>query len=130
MPRPKLVQGHPLDDDESPRRLIQVDAPTPEPEGHAFDQVSRVARADPRLTGSAYRILATIEGYCWGDRRDCWACNRTLGAQAGGIGPEQVRRCLRQLESAGYLKIEPDPSRKRGNRLILLYELKKPERYD
>ena len=50
MPRPKLVQGHPLDDGESPRRLIRVDEPTPEPEpeGHAFDQVSRVARADPR----------------------------------------------------------------------------------
>lgn len=99
--------------------------PSREP-SHAFDQVSRRARSDGQLSDRAYRVLATIEHYAWGDRRDCWASNRTIGEQSGGVGPEAVRRALRELEARGYLRCEPDPTKARGQRLILLYELKRP----
>ena len=104
-------------------QLVREQSPACEP-AHTFDRTSRVARADPKLSHRAYRVLAAIEGHCWGDRRDCWTSNTTLGLEAGGIGPEGVRRAIRELEKLGYLRIEPDPSKVRGHRLILLYELK------
>jgi hypothetical protein len=108
-------------------RLILVQGPSLESESpHSFDQVSRIARADKRLSDRAYRVLATIEGYCWGDQRECWASNTTLGDQSGGVGPEAVRRAIRELETLGYLRIEPDKTKGRGHRLVLLYQLKRP----
>jgi Helix-turn-helix domain len=102
----------------------QVDA------GHRFDQVSRTARADRRLGDRAYRLLAAIESYCWGDRRDCWTCNRILGEQIGGSSPSTVRRAIRELVTAGYLRVEPDATKMRGQRLILLFELARSEPYE
>jgi hypothetical protein len=93
--------------------------------GHRFDQVSRVARADPRVTDRAYRVLATIESYCWGESRSCFATNRTIGTQSGGVGPETVRRAIRCLEKAGYLRVEEDKTRMRGSRIVLLYKIRK-----
>ena len=98
-------------------------SPDPEPP-HNFDRASRVARSDKRLGHRAYRVLAAIEGHCWEGRRDCWTSNTTLGEEAGGIGPEAVRRAIRELEQLGYLRVEPDPTKARGQRLILLYQLK------
>jgi hypothetical protein len=100
--------------------------PEPEPEEHTFDKVPRKARSDTKLSARSYRVLAAIEGHAWGESRECWACNRTLGHEAGGIGPEAVRRAIRQLEHLGYLRVEPDPSKMRGSKLCLLYQLRKP----
>jgi hypothetical protein len=125
-----LVQGNPLDD-EPPRKLKRVEPELvdaqAEPEGHAFDQVSRVARADPRVTDRAYRVLATIVSYCWGISGTCFATNRTIGRQSGGVGPEAVRRAIRCLEKAGYLRVEEDNTRMRGQRIILLFKLRRPD---
>lgn len=109
--------------------MRQVDEPTPDPveARHGFDQVSRIARADPRLSHRAFRLLACLEGYCFGDDRESWVTNRTLGKQSGGIGPNAVRLGLRELEQAGYIRIDPDPSKMRGARIRLLYRLKRPE---
>ncbi len=108
-------------------RSILVRGPSPDPAPpHSFDQVSRIARADDRLSDRAFRVLAAIEGYCWGDRRDCWVSNRTLGKESGGVGPNTVRRSLRELERLGYLRIEPDKTKARGQRIVLLYTLKRP----
>jgi hypothetical protein len=112
-------------------RLRPVAEPTtaPAPELHSFDQVSREARRDPRLSHRAFRVLATLEGYCFGDVRESWACNRTIGQASGGIGINAVRLALRELEKFGYLEVIPDASRMRGSRLKLLYQLKRPESY-
>ncbi len=108
-------------------KLILVQGPSLDSEPpHSFDQVSRIARADKRLSDRGYRVLATIEGYCWGDRRDCWVSNRTLGEESGGFSPNTVRVALRELERLGYLRTEPDQAKARGQRLILLYTLKRP----
>ena len=108
-------------------KLILVQGPSLDSEPpHSFDQVSRIARADERLSDRAFRVLAAIEGYCWGDRRDCWVSNRTLGHESGGVGPNTVRRSIRELEKLGYLRTEPDKAKARGQRLILLYTLKRP----
>ncbi len=85
-----------------------------------------MARRDRRLGHRDFRVLCSIEGRCWGDQRDCWTSNRTLGEESGGIGPEAVRRAIRVLERLGYLRVEVDPSKVRGSRLILLYQLKGP----
>jgi hypothetical protein len=46
-------------------RLILVQGPSLDSEPpHSFDQVSRIARADKRLSDRAFRVLATIESYC------------------------------------------------------------------
>jgi hypothetical protein len=113
-------------------KLHPVDQPTPAPEiaDHGFDQVSKQARADPRLSHRAFRVLACLEGYCFGDNRESWACNRTIGKTSGGIGINAVRLALRELEKYGYLEVIPDPSRMRGSRLKLLYRLKRPEQYE
>jgi hypothetical protein len=108
-------------------RLILVQGPSLDSEPpHSFDQVSRIARADKRLSDRGYRVLATIEGYCWGDRRDCWVSNRTLGEQSGGVSAMTARRAIRELEQLGYLRIEEDKTKARGHRLVLLYQLKRP----
>ena len=104
-------------------QLVREQSPDSEP-AHAFDRTSRVARADPRLGHRAFRVLAAIEGHCWANRRESWTSNTTLGIEAGGIGPEGVRRAIRELERLGYLRIEPDPSKIRGHRVILLYQFK------
>jgi len=110
--------------------LRRVDEPTPDPETerHGFDQVSRIARADPRLSHRAFRILSCLEGYCFGDDRQSWASNRTIGKGCGGIGPNVVRLGLRELEQAGYIQIEPDRDKMRGQRISILYQLKQPDR--
>lgn len=108
-------------------KLILVRGPSPDPQPpHAFDQVTRVARADRRLSAQAYRVLATIESYCWGVSRECWTSNRTLGEQSGGVSTTTARRAIHELESLGYLRIEEDKTKARGQRLVLLYELKRP----
>jgi hypothetical protein len=108
-------------------KLILVQGPSLDSEPpHSFDQVSRIARADKRLSDRGYRVLATIEGYCWGDRRDCWVSNRTLGEESGGVSARTTCRAIRELEQLGYLKTVPDLSKIRGHRLVLLYQLKRP----
>jgi len=110
-------------------RLIYVgDTPSSDtPEPHAFDQVSRVARADPKLSDRGFRLLAAIEGYCWGDSRECWPCNKTLGRQCGGVSDDTIRRGLVELVKLGYLKIIPDKTKMRGQRLVLNYVLRRPD---
>ena len=108
-------------------RLILVRGPSLDSEPpHSFDQVSRIARADKRLSDRGYRVLAAIEGYCWGDRRDCWVSNRTFGNESGAVRPRTIRRAIRELEQLGYLRTEPDQAKARGQRLILLYRFKRP----
>jgi hypothetical protein len=109
-------------------RLRPVDQPTAAPEPHPFDQVSRLARADPRLSDRAFRVLCTLEGYCFGDDRECWPSNRTIGQKSGGVGPEAIRRAIRELEKIGYLEVIPDTRRFRGQRLRITHQLRKPER--
>jgi hypothetical protein len=109
-------------------RLRPVDQPTAAPVPHPFDQVSRLARADPRLSARGFRVYCTLEGYCFGDDRECWPSNRTIGKNSGGVGPEAVRRALRELEKLGYLEVIPDPRRYRGQRLRITHQLRKPER--
>lgn len=99
---------------------------TAETSRHGFDRVSKEARADPRLSDRAYRVLATLEGYCWGEDRESWPSNRTLGLKSGGVGPEAIRRALRELERLGYVRIVPDPTKNRGQRIELLYQLRRP----
>lgn len=100
--------------------------PAPARPVHAFDRPPRAARLDPELSATAYRVLATIEAHCYGDRRECWPSNRTIGEQSGRISPETVRRALRELEARGYLAIRPDPTKARGQRLTPLYDLAGP----
>ena len=114
-----------------PERWRRVEAePThvdPQAERHGFDRVSRQARADPRLSHKGFRVLAALEGYCFGDDRESWACNRTIGAACGGIGPNAVRLALRELAHLGYVESIPDLSRMRGSRLRILYRLKRAD---
>ena len=108
-------------------RLQLVREPSPDlVPPHGFDQVSRVARADDRLSAQGYRVLAAIESYCWGDSRDCWTSNRTLGKQSGGVSATTARRAIHELQKLGYLRIEEDKTKVRGQRLVLLYRLKRP----
>jgi hypothetical protein len=107
-------------------RLRQVEEATRAPEPHGFDKVSREARCNCALSHRAFRVLATLEGYCFGDDRESWACNRTIGAKSGGIGPNAVRLALRELERHGYLEIVPDDRKFRGSRLRLLYTMRGP----
>lgn len=93
---------------------------------HSFDRPPRPARVDPRLSDRAYRVLVTLEAYCWGESRECWVSNRTLAEQSGGAHPDTIRRALRQLEALGYLTTTPDPSKVRGQRIQLLYDLAGP----
>jgi DNA-binding transcriptional ArsR family regulator len=136
MSAPDPVQGAPLDD--APRSLAQAigeaftrlpdrpEVPDQEPEGESFDQVPRKARADKQLSATGYRVLAAIEGGCFGSSRRCSLTNGKLGANAGGISHNTVRRALRELEELGYLRVELDKTRFRGQVLVLLYELKGP----
>ena len=104
-------------------RLRPVDEPT---EPHGFDQVSKTARKDARLSHRAFRVLATLESYCFREDRESWACNRTIGTSSGGIGPNAVRLALRELEKLGYIAIIPDISRMRGSRIQIRFHLVKP----
>jgi hypothetical protein len=99
------------------------------PEPHGFDQVSRVARADRNLSDRGFRLLSAIEGFCWGDDRECWPCNKTLGRHCGGVSADTIRRGLAELVRLGYIRIEPDKTKMRGQRLILNYVLKRPDPY-
>ncbi len=132
MSRPKLVQAHPLDDEEGPRtgRLVRVEEPTPDPEllRHGFDQVSKVARCDPRLSHRSFRVLCSLEGFCFRDDRQSWVTNRTLGRISGGIGKDAARLALRELEKLGYIRLIEDETKMRGQRIEILYRLKQPER--
>ena len=109
-------------------RPVLEETPDPETLRHGFVRGSMVALKDAELGHRSFRVLCALEGYCWGDDdRESWATNRTLGRRAGGIGPDAVRLALRELEQRGYVRIEPDPSKMRGSRIILLYQLKRPE---
>jgi hypothetical protein len=98
--------------------------------GEPFDRPPKRARTDTELSHRAFRVLACLEGYCFGEDRESWACNRSIGAASGGIGVNAVRLALRELERLGYILIIPDITRMRGSRIRLLYMLKQAERYD
>jgi hypothetical protein len=121
----RLLGGGP-----EPASRVDADAQavTPLVERHGFDQVSRTARVDPRLSHRSFRVLATLESYCFGDARESWACNRTIGQASGGIGSNAVRLALRELEKLGYVRLIPDDRKMRGSRLEILYLLKRPDR--
>jgi hypothetical protein len=96
-------------------------------EAHGFVKASIIALKDEALSHRSFRVLISLESYCWGDDRESWPTNRTLGLRAGGIGPEAVRQALRELERRGYLQLVPDTTRWRGSRIVLLYLLKRAE---
>jgi hypothetical protein len=112
---------------QGPLRPVAVPTPAPQPPiREPFDQTPKRARQDSQLSDRAYRVLAGLEGYCFGDDRESWVTNKTLGRVCGGKGPNAVRQALRELEALGYLRIEPDPTKMRGQRIQLLYLLKRP----
>lgn len=108
------------------RRPARGRDPAPTRPVHTFDRAPRTARSDRELSDRAYRVLATLEAYCWGDSRACWVSNRTIAEQSGGCHPDTIRRALRDLEARGYLRTEPDPTKVRGQRIHLLYDLAGP----
>jgi hypothetical protein len=101
--------------------LRPVESPTPEPGRHSFARASTIALADEKLGHRSFRVLLALECYCFGDDRESWATNRTIGKRAGGIGPEAVRQGLRQLEQLGYIRLIEDKTRWRGSRIEILY---------
>lgn len=106
-------------------RLQLVRGPSPDPEPtYTFARLPLAAWDDPRLSDRAFRVLFAIERHCWGDRRECWATNATLAGRSRRVSHDTIGRGLRELVDLGYIRVEPDPTKARGQRIVLLYRLK------
>ena len=108
-------------------RLILVQGPSLDSEPpHNFDQVSGSpgpTSGSPTGPSGCSRRSRAIAG---ATAATAGFPNRTLGDESGGVSPNTVRIAIRELERLGYLRTEPDKAKARGQRLVLLYTLKRP----
>jgi hypothetical protein len=88
---------------------------------HVHDAGLDVLLADPGLSSTAKAIaVALARHWAWGNKDHCWPSDASIAAAVGkSIG--HARRCLRELESCGYVRRERSDQVANGRILRLLW---------
>jgi hypothetical protein len=97
---------------------------TTQPTIHGWAMLPHAIASDKRLSAIQVRVIAALMFFAR-SRTYCTACDRSLGAQAGGCSVGTIQRALRHLEALGYIRrqaVEPSDFNRTGRVIHLLWK--------
>jgi hypothetical protein len=94
-----------------------------------FTRLAQRVGKDDQLSVMARLLFAALDAHL--DKRTGW-CAPTLDRLAGWLGRNErtIRRCLRQLEAAGYIAVDRSCGRRNGYRLLPVVDKDTPDKND